>query len=270
MQVKANLGENTETLVSQAKEMWDRWRRKRRGEYVDLSHVKALLFPNALITSSDRQPLTEAEDAGAPLMVEDAVATVPGISEGQVVEIFTSAERAYKAANQKALSMSDAIENIHTISDRLDQIHCSCCELVTLQTMIASRASQALKASATSTGNVTYAPNSIGCDTAAASADVSADAFEEVAGELQRLAQEVARRFQRLTQTHAQLHATARSLAERISSIEQKLGPLAGPLPQEMQMQQHSAYKLSSHPDSDGGDKKVASFVPELRGGQSQ
>merc|ERR1719191_2230815 len=127
MQVKAQ-AVNTETIFSQMVEIWQRWKARRRGEFLSLESILDTLDPTSLSAGDD-------EDDEKILHVTDLVSEVKGLSEQQAMEIVKGALQNWDQDNQENSSMSDAMQKIQVIDNYMNMIHWALGELVNLRTM---------------------------------------------------------------------------------------------------------------------------------------
>ena len=135
-EVKGSMG-NAETLFSQTREIFSRWRDQRRGRRVSLEYVLHTLDPTDL--DSD-----DGGDGGgggpAPtLSVEQLMERVPKLRSEQATEFLVSAQKNIEVDARDEVSLSDAMLRIQKIDGRQEQVHYSLEQLIHMHEILGRR-----------------------------------------------------------------------------------------------------------------------------------
>merc|ERR1712232_520871 len=87
-EVKSSIGSDAETLWSQAREIYRRWRELRRGNRVSLNHILVYIAPE----NTER---SEEEELDTKLTVKSFLAMVPRLGERQAQRVLVAAQALY-------------------------------------------------------------------------------------------------------------------------------------------------------------------------------
>lgn len=129
-EVKGNIGSGSETLLSQALEIFLRQREVRKGRQVTLSYVLKVLDPTDLDEGDD-----EVARNSLIITVADLSQMVPSLPEAQALIILTGAIQMDLAKIRPPESLTDSMGTIRIISDRLHQVHFSLERLIHMNEM---------------------------------------------------------------------------------------------------------------------------------------
>jgi len=117
-EVRGSIGDNAETLWSQAYEIWRRHRQKQRGERVSLMYILECIEPAGFAAKG----VTDENDE-KPLSMQGFVEMVPGLSEKQAARILLASENKRRDGEHESQSISEAIVDIQRIDHRVEQLH---------------------------------------------------------------------------------------------------------------------------------------------------
>jgi len=130
-EVKGNIGNDAETLVSQSHEIFVRWKNKKRGLRLDLAEVLNHLG-DPLLDDEDEE---EDEESKVLLNVDKLLDKVPGMKQRQAIRILTNSQEMLEADSRKSQSMAEAMIDIQRIDERLTTLHGSVERLVHMNEM---------------------------------------------------------------------------------------------------------------------------------------
>lgn len=111
---RSSLGEHAETLWSQSWELYTRWRDVKQGRGMPLEHIIACLVSDVTETGSEKE-------ANRVFTLKTFMNRVPGIIEPQAIRILEGAAE-LEASKKECLSMTDAVQHIGHINNRLASI----------------------------------------------------------------------------------------------------------------------------------------------------
>mmetsp|Transcript_11408 Transcript_11408/g.33420 ORF Transcript_11408/g.33420 Transcript_11408/m.33420 type:complete len:157 (+) Transcript_11408:1-471(+) len=113
--VKGSIGNDAETLWSQSREIYVRWRDVRQGHSIPLSTVLKALDPTDLESEDG-----EADDSS--LMVENFIEEVPSLSQEQAQEILLQSYQLSELESRPSETLTDATIKIQRIDRRVMQV----------------------------------------------------------------------------------------------------------------------------------------------------
>merc|ERR1712048_548274 len=128
-EVRGEIGSDTETMFSQAVEIFKRWRGEKSGEHISMSVILKTLDPTDLDETDD-------DDAYDPLLnVKGLMECISGLREAQDTYVLVQSRQLYEADIRGAQSITDAVVQIPTIAEVAQQVHTSMQYLIQMTEM---------------------------------------------------------------------------------------------------------------------------------------
>merc|ERR1712007_272902 len=112
-----NIGSDTETLYSQSKEMFRRWRAKRAGTRIDLRDVLDVLDPQSLINDDD-----ECDKEGDNQTVDSLTQNVKNLKEEQAMRILFSSLKLWEESTRSSPSLAQSVLELQRLNMRVDHL----------------------------------------------------------------------------------------------------------------------------------------------------